>query len=737
MKLVIVESPTKAKTISRFLGKEYKIESSFGHVRDLPKSKIGVDVENNFEPQYTVPLKAKKRVTELKKLAEKADVIYLATDEDREGEAIAWHLQELLTIKKPKKAQDFKRIAFHEITKEAILNALDHPRDIESDMVDAQQARRVLDRLVGYELSPFLWKKVYRGLSAGRVQSVVVRLIVEREREIQAFNAQEYWTIDGIFSKDAVEFEASLHAIEGKSLKKLDIQDKKAAEEIVNNLKNTTYTVGAIEQKERLRKPNPPFTTSTLQQEANNKLGYSAKQTMMIAQQLYEGVEIDGASTGLITYMRTDSVNLADKFLTEAEAFIKDTYGTEYADRKVFTKKSKGAQEAHEAIRPTDASIVPESIKDYLDPKQFKIYNLIWSRAVGSQMKPTIIQATTVDITADDYTFRATGSQIQFDGWLKIYPDKMNENILPVLQKDDALDCKEVLANQHFTEPPARYTEAGIVKALEERGIGRPSTYAPTIATVQTRGYVRKEERKLIPEEIGFLVNDLLVEHFKDVVDYDFTAKMEENLDDIADGKQKWQPVISEFYDPFKKNLMQKDKELDKKKITEETTDEKCPKCGQPMVIKMGRFGKFLACTAYPECKTTKPLGEDGKPAEEEKIDVKCEKCGSDMVKKHGRFGAFLGCSNYPECKNIVSLEKKVGVKCPKCEKGEIIEKRSKRGKTFYACNQYPTCENAYWSKPTGEHCPNCQSLLVYGAKNMIVCSNKECTFKRDNETEE
>ncbi|MBI2411365.1 MAG: type I DNA topoisomerase [Candidatus Kerfeldbacteria bacterium] len=736
MKLVIVESPTKAKTIARFLGKGYTIESSFGHVRDLPKSKIGVDVEHNFEPQYIVPVKAKKHVTELKKKADKADTIYLATDEDREGEAIAWHLQTLLTEKKGKKTAttEVRRITFHEITKEAILNALEHPRDIALDLVDAQQARRILDRLVGYELSPFLWRKIYRGLSAGRVQSVALRLIVEREREIQAFKPQEYWTIDALLAKDAQEFNASLHSKDGKAFKKLDIGNKEMAEGIVNDLNGATYTIGSIEKKERSRKPLPPFTTSTLQQEGNNKLGYSAKQTMMIAQQLYEGIDIGTGSTGLITYMRTDSVNLAEKFLTEAETFITATYGANYAETKKFTTKSKGAQEAHEAIRPTDVTIVPESIKQYLDARQYKLYNLIWSRAVASQMKPAITLATTVDIAANAYTFRATGSQIQFDGWLKIYPEKVSENMLPELTQGDTTECKELKPNQHFTEPPARFTEAALVKAMEERGIGRPSTYAPTIATIQTRGYVRKEERKLIPEEVGFLVNDLLVEHFPNIVDYDFTAKMEADLDEIAEGKKEWQPLLKEFYDPFKKHLMEKDKEISKESLTQETTNEICPKCGKPMIIKMGRFGKFLACSAYPECKTTRPLGEDGKAAPEEVIDVKCDKCGKPMVKKRGRFGEFLGCSDYPTCKNIVNIEKKVGVTCPKCNAGDIIEKRSRYGKTFYACNQYPKCENAYWSKPNGETCPNCKSLLLYGAKNTIRCSNKECGFKKEQE---
>jgi DNA topoisomerase-1 len=734
IKLVIVESPTKAKTISRFLGRGYKVESSFGHVRDLPKSRLGIDVDDHYTPKYIVPTKAKKRVSELKKLAKSAQEIYLATDEDREGERIGWDLLEILA---PKKGVAVHRIAFHEITKDAIMHALENPRALDMAVVDAQQARRILDRLVGYELSPFLWRKIYRGLSAGRVQSVVVRMIVEREREIQAFNAEEYWTIDALFEKSGIEFEGALQAIDGKKIDKLEIKDQAAADSIMKELVDGKYEVASIEQKDRKRAPSAPFKTSTLQQEANNRLGYSAKQTMMLAQQLYEGVSISGQSTGLITYMRTDSLNLADKFLGEAESFIKETYGEKYANRTTYTTKSKGAQEAHEAIRPTDATLTPEIAAPYLSSQQLKLYTLIWSRAVGSQMAPAQTKATTVDIATGKYSFRATGSELLFDGWLKLYPDKSNEKILPHLKQGDAVNATQVTPVQHFTEPPARYTEAAIVKALEEKGIGRPSTYAPTLATVQARGYVRKEERKLIPEEIGFLVNDLLVEHFPNIVDYDFTATMEQGLDDIADGSKEWEPLIDDFYKPFKKLLMEKDEEITKEDIVQDTTDEICDKCGKPMQIKMGRFGKFLACTAYPECKTTKPLGEDGKAAPEEKIDVQCELCGKPMVKKRGRFGEFLGCSGYPDCKNIVSIEKKTGVTCPLCNKGDIIEKRSKRGKIFYACNQYPECKNAYWSKPTGEKCPTCGSLLVYGAKNTIRCSSKECTFSKENDVQD
>lgn len=718
--LVIVESPTKAKTITKFLGKDYQIESSFGHVRDLPKSKMGIDIEHNFEPQYVIPTKAKKNVNALKEKAKKADFVYFATDEDREGEAISWHLQQILKLPEIKG----KRIAFHEITKEAINNALKNPRNLDINLVNAQQARRILDRLVGYELSPFLWKKIYKGLSAGRVQSVAVRLIVERERERLAFKPEEFWTIDAIFIKDNSEFKASLSKIDAKKIDKLEIKNQKQAATIFTELKNEKYQITAVETKDKKRNPYPPFTTSTLQQTANNVLGFSAKQTMMFAQKLYE--------TGFITYMRTDSVNLADKFLGEAQDYIKNQFGEKYHSRRVFKSKQKGAQEAHEAIRPTEAGCAPESIKNDLDDKQFRLYDLIWKRAMASQMSEAIIGQTAVDINNDNdkYTFRATGSQIKFEGWLKVLPEKATENILPLLKEKDAVNAKEIKPEQHFTEPPPRYTEASIVKALEEKGIGRPSTYAPTISTIIDRKYIEKEERKLKPTEIGFTVNDLLVEHFPKIVDYEFTAKMEEELDEVAEGKQKWQPLIANFYQPFKQNLMQKEQEVSKADFTEET-NEKCDKCNSPMIIKMGRYGKFLACSGFPKCRNIKSLNKDNQPEATPALDEKCPDCGKPLVQKRGRFGAFIGCSGYPDCKYIKKEKRGTGVTCPLCNKGEIVAKRSRRGKTFYACDQYPNCKNAYWSKPTGEKCPDCQSLLVAGAKDTTQCSNKECGYKK------
>jgi DNA topoisomerase-1 len=732
--LVIVESPTKAKTISKFLGKEYKIESSYGHIRDLPTSKMGIDIEHDFEPTYVIPAKAKNHADSLKALAKKVDQVYFATDEDREGEAIAWHLQQLLKIPE----NNIKRITFHEITKNAILKALENPRAIDNNLVDAQQARRILDRLVGYELSPFLWKKIARGLSAGRVQSVAVRLIVEREDEIKAFKSEEYWTVDGIAEKDTTEFEITLVSHNGTTLKKFDLTAKSGSA-AVEAIKQAKLIISDVTSSEVSKKAPTPLTTSTLQQEANRKFGFSAKQTMMLAQELYEGIHLgDEGALGLITYMRTDSLNLSKEFTAEAADYLRSSLGADYAlaEARTFAKKSKLAQEAHEAIRPTSASRAPESLKNVLNARQLKLYTLIWSRTLASQMPEAVISATSVDIEAQGtgYGLRATGSIVKFPGWQKIYSSGTEEKILPVLKKGDEVTLVSLAGNQHFTQPPARYSEAGLVKAMEAKGIGRPSTYAPTISTIIARKYVEKEENRLKPTDMGILVTNMLKEHFSEIVDYDFTAEMENDLDKIALGKKQWQPIIAAFYKPFKANLVKKDKELDKKELTEETTDEVCEKCGKPMVIKMGRFGKFLACTGYPDCKNTKQLTSSGDIAPEETTNEVCEKCGKPMVIKRGRFGKFLGCSGYPECKTIKSMNNPTGVKCPKCGKGDIVERKSKRGKLFYSCNTYPACDFALWQKPTGEKCPTCDSLLTFAAKDMIRCSNKDCGFSKSAE---
>ena len=669
MKLIIVESPTKARTLQSFLGKDYNVQSSFGHVRDLPKSKLGVDVDKDFEPSYIIPVKAKKTVSALKKELKKADEVILATDEDREGEAIAWHLAHALDLKDP------QRIVFHEITKNAIEEALKNPRKIDMDLVHAQQARRVLDRLVGYKLSPFLWKKVARKLSAGRVQSVAVRLVVDREREIEKFKAEEYWTIIAAFLKLKNEFEATLSQKDGEPILKLDIKNKQESDTILKDLQGAQYRVEKIEKKETRKNPLPPFTTSTLQQTASSRLHFPARLTMSVAQQLYEN--------GYITYHRTDSLHLAESSLVAAKDFIEKEYGKKYwaGSFQKFKTKSKGAQEAHEAIRPANPNKTPDALK--LTPQQTKLYDLIWKRFIASQMAQAVFDSTSIDISArgGNYTFRANGQMLKFDGFLKVDPMKFQEADLPTLEKEEVLHLKELLAEQHFTQPPPRYNEASLIKALESYGIGRPSTYAPTLSTIQDRNYVDKDDqRRLRPTEIGIAVNDLLVEHFPQIVDVDFTAAMEEDLDKIAEDKKEWVPMIKEFYKPFAENLEKKYEEVSEQKITAATTDKACPTCGKPLLIRLGRYGKFYACSGFPECKHTESLAEN-----------------------------------------------KLDIPCPKCENGQLASKRTKKKKIFYGCNTYPDCDYALWDKPTGEKCEKCSSLLIETARNKIKCSNPDC----------
>jgi DNA topoisomerase I len=734
MKLVIVESPTKAKTIGKYLGKGYEVLASFGHVRDLPKSKLGVNVEKHFEPTYTIPVKSRPKVKELKEAAKRAERILFATDEDREGEAISWHLAQILDADPHKVA----RITFHEITKDAIEHALEHPRELDIHLVDAQQARRILDRLVGYELSPMLWRNVRRGLSAGRVQSAALRLIVEREREIKAFVPAEYWTIEGTFAKDGAKerVEAKLHALDGKTLEKLGIPSKDDADKIVAEFENATWSVASVTEKERSSEPPAPFTTSTLQQAANNRLGFTSKQTMTLAQKLYEGIEIGTeGQVGLITYMRTDSQNLSDKFLGDANAVITKMFGEEFAADKPrkYKTKAKGAQEAHEAIRPTEASRTPEDVASYLDANLLKLYRLIWERAVATQMEAARLLQTSADIAGGRATFRATGQRILFDGYLKLTPDRdSKEKPLPALKEGEALTPEEIKGVQHFTEPPARFSDATLVKALEEDGIGRPSTYATIISTLIDRKYVERDERKRLgPTDVAGEVNDLLVKHFPDIVDLEFTARLESSLDKIAEGEMEWQPLLEAFYGPFHRNLVDQEGAIAKSSAAE-ASGEVCEKCGKPMTLKRGRFGKFLACTGYPECKNTKPFDKEPPPPPEPTDEI-CEACGAPMVKKVGRFGPFLSCSRYPECKTIKSIEKKVGVICPKCGKGDIIEKRSKKGKTFYSCNRYPECDQAFWDKPTEEKCPTCGWPLL-AKRTKFICSKEGCGFTQERE---
>ena len=714
MNLVIVESPAKGRTIEKYLGKDYKVLASFGHVRDLPNKTLGVNIKKDFEPSYVIPGKARKVIKNLKDEITKTDDLYLATDYDREGEAIAWHLIEAI---KPKK--EAKRITFHEITKQAIEEAIKHPRGIDLDLVDAQQARRVLDRLVGYKLSPFLWKKVAQGLSAGRVQSVAVRLIVEREAEIRKFKPEEFWTIEAMLTSKKhpdKTFKAILSERNGKKIDKLSIKNQKEAEKYLSELENAKYIITDIKIDEKKRYPAPPFTTSTLQQEAGAKLHFAARQTMRLAQNLYEN--------GLITYMRTDSVQVALEALKEAQRVITDKFGKAYSleSPRFYKTKTKGAQEAHEAIRPTNLSVSAEGVN--LSEGEARLYDLIWKRMLASQMKEAVLDETNLKIKAGEFGFTSTGSKIKFNGFLKVYRvDDQKENILPSLEVGEILNLEKLDKIQHFTESPPRFTEGSLIRELEKRGIGRPSTYAPTISTIQDRGYVEKIEGKFIPKEIGEAVNNLLVEHFPEVVDYNFTAKMEENLDEIAEGKLKWQPVIKEFYEPFSKQLSNKMETVQKNGL-EKVTSEKCPNCNKNLVEKFGRFGKFLACSGFPECKFTKPIIDKNISAggNLQKSQEKCPKCNKNLAIKESRFGPFLACEGYPKCKYTKNLEIKSEVKCPNC-KGDLVQKRTRRGKVFWGCANYPKCKTAFWQEPTRQKCPKCDSLMLKDRFGKIKCS--------------
>ncbi len=752
MKLIIVESPTKAKTITKFLDKSYLVKSSYGHIRDLPQKEMGVDIENDFAPQYVIPHKVADRVDELKKLAKKADGVILATDEDREGEAISWHLATALELDKKSAGKKIERIVFHEITKTAIEKALANPRELDLKLVDAQQARRVLDRLVGYELSPFLWKKIRRGLSAGRVQSMALRIIVEREKEIEKFKAEKFWKIninlktktgekDSEFPADLIkkndtkiEETTTLKLFAGDyKIKKTILSNEKSAEEVIADLKNCLYEIENIAKKETQRTPPPPFTTSTLQQSAINSLGYSSKQTMVLAQKLYE--------QGYITYMRTDSFNLSMESLLSAQKTIKKLFGESYSLKspRFFKTSSKGAQEAHEAIRPAYPEKTPESLKNTLEAGQYKLYKLIWNRMIASQMSPAVFNSVKVDIAAASktekniYALSASGSILTFEGYLKVYTDKKNnttDTLLPKMEIGDVLDLASINSEEKTTSRPPRYNEATLVKVLEENGIGRPSTYAPTISTIIERKYVDKnEEKRLFPLEIGTLVSDVLTAHFPQIVDMQFTATLEKDFDEIAAGAKKWVPVIRDFYEPFHANLKTKTKEV-KKEEFQEKMDKNCPDCGGDLIMKFGRFGKFIACSNYPNCRYTEKTGEEKKLAEEFSGEI-CEKCGAKMAVKKGRFGSFLGCSGYPACKNIKRIENKTGIKCPQCKVGDIVERKTKKGRSFFGCNTYPACDFSVWNKPTGEFCPQCNSLMLFAAKGKSKCSKKECGFEK------
>ena len=749
--LVIVESPAKAKTINKILGKGYTVKASVGHVMDLPAKKLGVDVDNDFKPEYGIIPGKEKVLKELQRTAKAADRIYLAPDPDREGEAIAYHVAANIVGSKGDQDRIF-RVTFNEITQRAVREAMERPGKIDMSKVDAQQARRVLDRLVGYNLSPLLWKKVRRGLSAGRVQSVAVRLIVEREKEREAFKQQEYWSINvRLKGPEPPEFEARLHRYgdslvidrDAEELKRFLITNEEEARRITDDVRGAELNLANIEQKLKKKKPAPPFTTSTLQQEASKKLGFTAKKTMRIAQQLYEGVELGSeGSHGLITYMRTDSVRVAREAQDWARRFIENSFGKQHVPKTPPSYKSKaGAQEAHEAARPTSMEKTPDKVKPFLTKEQQALYSLVWNRFIASQMKPAELEQTTLDMSCSSQTpalLRATGSVVRFPGFMALYTETLEDieeeagGLLPALKKGDPIGLLDIEPKQHFTQPPPKYTEASLVKTLEEKGIGRPSTYAAILSTIVDREYVSKDDKRLMPTELGVLVNDYLVERFPELMDSGFTAKMEDKLDKIETGKHKWVKVIRDFYKPFSRDLKEAENIEGKIKPEDIATDEVCEKCEKPMVIRWGRHGRFLACSGYPGCRNTKPLEGEKQAAPEVATEEKCPKCDANMVMKSGRFGQFLACPRYPECKGTKPIP--TGVKCPD-DGGDIVQKRTRTGKPFWSCSNYPDCKFAIWQRPINEKCQNCGAdfLIVRkerSGETVKACLNKECGFK-------
>jgi len=710
--LVIVESPTKAKTIGRYLGRGYAVKATVGHVRDLPKRQLGVDVDAGFEPKY-VTIKGKaKTLTEIKRAAKKAEAVYLATDPDREGEAIAWHVAEEVNTDAP-----VHRILFHEITKDAVVRALGSPGEIDDRKVQAQQARRILDRLVGYKASPLLWKSIKTGLSAGRVQTVALRLIVEREREIRAFKPQEYWSIEALLAKDGREFEASLHKVGGHKPK---LHTEAEARAVVDAVQDRPFEVSSVEHKNRRKRPAAPFTTSTMQQEASKKLSFSSRRTMRAAQDLYEGIDVgDSGPTGLITYMRTDSVRVSDTAIEAVRSFIKGQYGARYvpeSPNQYKAKKGGKVQDAHEAVRPTDVTRHPDTVKASLEPDQFKLYQLIWQRFVASQMPPAEYDMTIIDFELGEYLFRATGSVLRFEGFHAVYTEgregdegKSVEDLpqIPDLTKGDLVELRSITPNQHFTQPPPRYSEASLVKDLEARGIGRPSTYSTIISTLSARDYVRNEQRRFFPTELGETVEGVMVSRFPEIFNVEFTSEMETELDRVEEGELEWQTVLANFYQPFMKAL----EAVDINKLVMEThglenlSKERCPDCGAPLMVRSGRFGPFIACTRYPDdCRHTRPIKKDKTP--DKPTDEVCHLCGAPMVIKTGRYGEFLACSTYPKCKGTRSIP--IGVKCPRCLGGDLVVRRTKRGRSFFGCARYPDCDFSTWNRPTAETCPSC-----------------------------
>jgi DNA topoisomerase I, bacterial len=753
--LVIVESPAKAKTIKKYLGKDFEVLASYGHVRDLLPKEGAVDPAHRFAMKYQLIDKNEKHVDAIAKALAKADSLYLATDPDREGEAISWHLLEILKERGLLKDKQVARVVFHEITKKAIQEATEHPRELAMDLVNAQQARRALDYLVGFNLSPLLWKKIRRGLSAGRVQSPALRLIVERELEIEAFKAREYWTIeaDTLAAKQA--FSAKLTQLDGEKITQFSITDSKqakAAEKTLTKAAGGKLVVSKVEKKQRKRNPAAPFTTSTLQQEASRKLGFTAQRTMRTAQQLYEGIDIGGETVGLITYMRTDSVNLAQEALDEIRDYIAQRFGKDNVPKEVRTykTKSKNAQEAHEAVRPTSVLREPDALKDHLTKEQHRLYELIWKRTLACQMVHATIDTVAVDLAAGEgNTFRANGSTVVHPGFMAVYEESVDDakkdedednRLLPPLKEGDSIDLKAIRTEQHFTEPPPRYSEASLVKALEEYGIGRPSTYASIISTLQQREYVEMDKKRFIPTDVGRIVNKFLTEHFTKYVDYDFTAHLEDELDEVSRGEKDWVPVMEEFWGPFQELVETKEKDVSRKDVTQEAMDEACPKCGKPLSIRLGRRGRFIGCSGYPECDYTRNLNETAEQKEEAPPEIvegrTCPKCDSPLIIRQGRYGKFIGCSAYPKCKYIEPLEKPAdtGVVCPECKKGTLVQRKSRYGKMFYSCNTYPDCKYAVWNPPVDEPCPQCgwPILTLKTTKRRgteKVCPQKECGY--------
>lgn len=757
--LVIVESPAKAKTIKKYLGKDYEVLASYGHVRDLIPKEGAVNPDEDFAMKFQIIERNAKHVDAIAKAMKKADSLFLATDPDREGEAISWHLYELLKERGVLKDKSTRRVVFHEITKRAVNEAVENPRDLSTDLVNAQQARRALDYLVGFNLSPLLWKKIRRGLSAGRVQSPALRMIVEREEEIEKFRPREYWTIEADLEKDQHAFDAKLTHLHGKKLGQFTINKEKLARSAERELTDAAHgkvTVSNVERKQRKRNPAAPFTTSTLQQEASRKLGFTTKRTMSVAQQLYEGIDIGEGSVGLITYMRTDSVSLANEALDEIRALIAQRYGENNLPEQAqqFKTKAKNAQEAHEAIRPTSASNVPDDIKSHLSADQYKLYNLVWKRTVACQMIHATIDTVGVEFAVGDGNLlRATGSTVVDPGFMTVYEEGVDdakkssseENRLPPLTVGDAVDLIKIRPEQHFTEPPPRYSEASLVKTLEEHGIGRPSTYATIISTLQQREYVTLEKKRFQPTDVGRVVCKFLTNHFTRYVDYDFTANLEDELDEVSRGEKDWIPLMKEFWYPFKELVKEKEESVSRSDVTTEAIDETCPKCGKQLNIRLGRRGRFIGCSGFPECDYTRNVDDDQESSEPEIVDGRnCPECQSQLIIRSGRYGKFIGCSGYPQCKYIEPLEKPedTGVTCPKCGKGTMLKRKSRRGKIFYSCSTYPDCDYAVWNEPAVGPCPQCgwPILTIKTTKKngtQRTCPQKDCGFSEPYELEE